>query len=105
MTEKPGAREYFLECLDPEVVRQPEQVLRLRRARRGGGSPAEESGAAELEEPEEIDWIEEEEELYDDGRTSVPNRAVSEGFKMFVLIYFLIVFLRAIYKSASGDGS
>ena len=110
MTERAQAREYFLESLDPETIRRPQAVLRLRTAWHAGTfepgaiSKMDEADAWEAE-PEEVFPEEGPIEVTRRKLERVPDRAISEGFKKFVVLYFCIVFLRALYKAMSGDDS
>ncbi len=110
MTEKAEARDYLLECVDPEVLQHPEHLLNLRRSWRAGTYQVR----VEVQEmdPDDIVALTEDDFIFDLGEEPVPRdrvphteTAVSGGFKRFVVVYFAIVLLRALYKSMSGDDS
>ena len=110
MTERAQARDYFLECLDPETIRRPQAVLRLRKAWHAG--TFEPGAISKMDEadpwepgPEEVFPEEVPIEVSKRDLSGVRDRAAGAGFTRFIVIYFCIVLLRALYKSMSGDDS
>ncbi len=112
MTERAQAKEYYLECLDPEMLRRPQTVLRLRKSWHEG---TYEPGAID-EHPEPDPWDPELDlEEPDSGEPPFePNRSEAERvpgatfvslLAIVVVLYFFLVLLRALYKQMSGDGS